>query len=73
LDSQANQERKKPPLSASIRNGTLLMLALTVVIGAFAVPATHKLGGSIREALHRHYLSIEAAQQMHVALYAGGD
>jgi two-component system, NtrC family, sensor histidine kinase KinB len=70
MDSRAYQEHKKPPLSASIRNGTLLMLALTVVIGAFAVPATHKLGGSIREALHRNYLSIEAAQQMHTALYA---
>jgi two-component system, NtrC family, sensor histidine kinase KinB len=58
------------PLSTSIRNGTLLMLALTLVTGAFAVPATHKLGGSIREALHRNYLSIEAAQQMHAALYA---
>jgi two-component system, NtrC family, sensor histidine kinase KinB len=70
LDSRANQERKKPTLSASIRNGTLLMLALTLLIGAFAVPATHKLGGSIREALHRNYLSIAAAQEMHAALYA---
>jgi hypothetical protein len=57
-------------LSTSIRKGTLLMLALTVFIGAFAVRATHELGGSIREALHRNYLSIEAAQQMHAALYA---
>jgi len=70
LDSRADQKRRKPPLSASIRNGTLLMLALTMVTGAFAVPATHKLGGSIREALHRNYLSIEAAQHMHAALYA---
>jgi hypothetical protein len=70
VDSRANQERKKPPLSASIRNGNLLMLALTLLIGAFAVPATHKLGGSIGEALHRNYLSIRAAQQMHAALYA---
>jgi hypothetical protein len=61
---------KSPPLSASIRNGALLMLVLTLVIGAFAVPAIHKLGGSIREALQRNYLSIEAAQQMHAALYA---
>ena len=61
---------KPPPLSASIRNGALLMLALTLAIGAFAVPAIHKLGGSIREALQRNYLSIEAAQQMHSALYA---
>jgi two-component system, NtrC family, sensor histidine kinase KinB len=61
---------KAPPLHMRIRNGTLLMLALTLVTGAFAVPAIHKLGGSIREALQRNYLSIEAAQQMHAALYA---
>jgi two-component system, NtrC family, sensor histidine kinase KinB len=61
---------KPPPLSARIRNGTLLMLALTLVIGAFAIPAIHKLGGSIRAALQRNYLSIEAAQQMHAVLYA---
>jgi two-component system, NtrC family, sensor histidine kinase KinB len=61
---------KPPPLRARIRNGTLFMLALTLAIGAFAVPAIHRLGGSIREALQRDYLSIEAAQQMHAALYA---
>jgi two-component system, NtrC family, sensor histidine kinase KinB len=60
---------KPPSLRARIRNGTLLMLALTLVIGAFAVPAIHKLGGSIRQTLYRNYRSIEAAQQMHVALY----
>jgi two-component system, NtrC family, sensor histidine kinase KinB len=61
---------KPPPLQTRIRNGTLLMLALTLAIGAFAVPAIHKLGGAIRETLYRNYRSIEAAQQMHTALYA---
>jgi PAS domain S-box-containing protein len=59
-----------PPLRARIRNGTLLMLALTLTIGAFAAPTIHKLGGSIRETLYRNYVSIDAAQHMHAALYA---
>ena len=53
-----------------IRNGTLLMLVLTLTIVAFAVPTVHRLGGSIRETLYRNYVSIEAAQHMHAALYA---
>ena len=59
-----------PPLRARIRNGTLLMLALTLTIGAFAAPTIHRLGGSIRETLYRNYVSIDAAQHMHAALYA---
>ncbi|MGH7932312.1 MAG: sensor histidine kinase [Candidatus Binataceae bacterium] len=59
-----------PPLRARIRNGTLLMLALTLTIGAFAVPTVHELGGSIRETLYRNYVSIEAAQRMQAALQA---
>src|SRR5216683_1240367 len=59
-----------PPLRARIRNGTLLMLALTLTIGAFAAPTIHKLGGSIRETLYRNYVSIDAAQHMHAALSA---
>jgi NtrC-family two-component system sensor histidine kinase KinB len=59
-----------PPLRTRIRNGSLLMLALTLTIGAFAVPTIHKLGGSIRETLYRNYVSIDAGQHMHAALYA---
>ena len=59
-----------PPLRARIRNGTLLMLVLTLTIVAFAVPTAHRLGGSIRKTLYRNYVSIEAAQRMHAALYA---
>jgi two-component system, NtrC family, sensor histidine kinase KinB len=60
----------KPPLLRSrIRNGTLLMLALALALGIFAVPTVHRLGGAIRETLYRNYASIEAAQHMHAALY----
>ena len=59
-----------PPLRARIRDGTLLMLVLTLTIAAFAVPTVHRLGSSIRETLYRNYVSIEAAHHMHASLYA---
>jgi two-component system, NtrC family, sensor histidine kinase KinB len=59
-----------PPLRTRIRNGTLLMLTLTLITGAFALPAIHKLGRSMGKTLYRNYLSIEAAQHMQAALYA---
>ena len=61
---------RPPSLRTRIRNGTLLMLALALGLGAFAVPAVYRLGGTIREVLYRNYTSIEAAQHMHAALYA---
>lgn len=61
---------KPPALRTRIRNGTLLMLVLTLTIVALALPTVRELGGSIRETLYRNYLSIEAAQHMHAALYA---
>jgi two-component system, NtrC family, sensor histidine kinase KinB len=56
-------------LRSRIRNGILLMLALALALGIFAVPTVHQLGGAIRETLYRNYTSIEAAQHMHAALY----
>jgi NtrC-family two-component system sensor histidine kinase KinB len=58
-----------PSLRSRIRNGTLLMLAIALALGVFAVPTVHRLGGAIRETLYRNYTSIEAAQHMHAALY----
>jgi two-component system, NtrC family, sensor histidine kinase KinB len=59
-----------PSLRGRIHNGTLLMLALTLIVGTFAVPTIHKLDRSIRGALYTDYVSIEAAQHMHSVLYA---
>ncbi len=61
---------RPPSLRIRIRNGTLLMLAIALALGAFAVPTVHRLGGAIRETLYRNYTSIEASQRMHAALYA---
>ena len=46
------------------------MLAVALVLGGLALPGIHRLGGAIRETLHRNYVSIEAAQHMHRALWA---
>jgi NtrC-family two-component system sensor histidine kinase KinB len=57
-----------PSLRHRIRNGTLLLLVLVVMLGAFTLPRVSSLGGAIRQTLYRNYVSIEAAQHMHAAL-----
>jgi two-component system, NtrC family, sensor histidine kinase KinB len=56
-------------LRTRIRNGVLLMLAMALALGALAVPTVHRLGRAVRETLYRNYVSIEASQHMHAALY----
>ena len=58
-----------PSLRNRIRNGTLAMLVIAVALVALALPEVHSLGGAIRRTLYRNYLSIEAAQHMHAALW----
>jgi two-component system, NtrC family, sensor histidine kinase KinB len=58
-----------PSLRNRIRNGTLAMLVIAVTLVALALPEVHRLGGAIRRTLYRNYLSIEAAQHMHAALW----
>ncbi|MFZ2059623.1 MAG: ATP-binding protein [Candidatus Binatus sp.] len=57
-----------PSLQRRIRNGTLLMLALVVLLGLYTLPRVYRLGGAIRQTLYKNYVSIEAAQNMHAAL-----
>lgn len=59
---------KTPSLRGRIRNGTLLLLVLAVLLGIYALPVIYRLGGAIRETLYRNYVSIDAAQHMHKAL-----
>src|SRR5579863_1796699 len=61
---------KVSPLSSRIRNGTLLMLAIALILGMIALPKVYSLGGAIRTTLYRNYISIEAAQHMTAALDA---
>jgi two-component system, NtrC family, sensor histidine kinase KinB len=58
-----------PSLRSRIRNGTLLLLAIALALGVFAVPTVHRLGHAIRETLYRNYISIDAAQHLHAVLY----
>src|ERR1700683_4353183 len=55
-------------LRSRIRNGTLLLLALMVLLSAYALPRLYSLGGAIRETLYRNYISIEVGQHMHAVL-----
>jgi NtrC-family two-component system sensor histidine kinase KinB len=57
-----------PSMQRQIRNGTLLMLALVVLLGLYTLPRVYRLGGAIRQTLYQNYVSIEAAQNMHAAL-----
>lgn len=57
-----------PSLRSRIRSATLLLLVLVLGVGVYALPRVYRLGGAIRETLHRNYISIEAAQHMHTAL-----
>src|SRR5260221_1655958 len=57
-----------PSLQRQIRRGTLLMLALVVLLGIYALPRLCALGGAIRQTLYRNYVSIEAAQHMQATL-----
>src|SRR5215831_15475834 len=57
-----------PSLRSRIRNGTLLLLVLVLILGAYTLPRVYRLGGAIRETLYRNYVSIEVAQHVHAAL-----
>lgn len=45
------------------------MLAMALALSALALPEVHQLGGAIRETLYGNYVSIDAAQHMHTALW----
>jgi NtrC-family two-component system sensor histidine kinase KinB len=57
-----------PSLRTRIRNGTLLMLALAIVFGIYALPRVFMLGRAIRETLYRNYVTIDACRHMSAAL-----
>ncbi|HTW88764.1 MAG TPA: ATP-binding protein [Candidatus Binataceae bacterium] len=58
-----------PSLRNRIRNGSLAMLIIALVLGGLALPEVQRLGGAIRKTLYRNYVSIEASQHMHAALW----
>ncbi len=60
---------KPRSLRSRIRWGTLGMLAIALAFGVVAIPTVYSLGRAVRATLYRNYVSIEAAQHMHTALY----
>ncbi|MGO9452165.1 MAG: ATP-binding protein [Candidatus Binataceae bacterium] len=58
-----------PSLRNRIRNTTLVLLVLVLIVGVFTLPRVYRLGGAIRETLYRNYVSIRAAHHMHTALW----
>ena len=59
-----------PSLRTRIRNVSLLLVVLVIGLGLYALPRVYQLGTSIRETLHRNYVSIEVAQHLHDKLRA---
>lgn len=59
----------RPTLRSSIRNSSLAMLVMVVLLGLYTLPHVYRLGGAIRETLYRNYVSIDAAQHMRAALH----
>jgi NtrC-family two-component system sensor histidine kinase KinB len=57
-----------PSLRTRIRNGALLMLAMAIAFGIYALPRVYMLGGAIRETLYRNYVTIDACRHMSGAL-----
>src|SRR5262249_9227593 len=66
--SRGGGQMKVPSLKSQIRNGTLLILLLLLLISAYALPRVYQLGGAIKQTLYRNYLPIECAQRMQAAL-----
>ncbi len=58
-----------PSLRTRIRNVSLLLVVVVIGLGLYALPRVYRLGTATRETLHRNYISIEAAQHMHQALW----
>jgi len=57
-----------PSLRTRIRNVSLVLVAVVIALGVYALPRVYRLGTAIRDTLHRNYISIEAATHMHEAL-----
>jgi two-component system, NtrC family, sensor histidine kinase KinB len=58
-----------PSLRSRVRNATLLVLGLVLLLGAYEVPRIAELGGAVREVLQRNYISILAGRHMQMSLH----
>jgi NtrC-family two-component system sensor histidine kinase KinB len=58
-----------PSLQSRVRNATLLVLGLFLLLGAYEVPRIANLGGAVRAVLQRNYISILAGRHMQMSLH----
>ena len=58
-----------PSLRRRVRNATLLVLGLVLLLGVYEVPRIAELGGAIRAVLRGNYSSILAGRHMQMALH----
>jgi len=58
-----------PSLHSRVRNATLLVLGLFLLIGVYEVPRIAELGGAVRAVLQDNYISILAGRHMQMALH----
>jgi two-component system, NtrC family, sensor histidine kinase KinB len=64
--------RERPPspsLRSRVRNATLLVLGMVLLMGAYEVPRIWELGGAVRAVLQRNYVSILAGRHMQMSLH----
>ena len=58
-----------PSLHRRVRNATLLVLGMFLLLGVYEVPRIAELGGAVRAVLQRNYISILAGRHMQMALH----
>jgi NtrC-family two-component system sensor histidine kinase KinB len=68
-DAPARGRRKSPSLRSRVRNATLLVLGMVLLLGVYEVPRISELGGAVRAVLERNYISILAGRHMQMSLH----
>jgi NtrC-family two-component system sensor histidine kinase KinB len=58
-----------PSLRARVRNATLLVLGLVLLLGVYEVPRITELGGAVSDVLQQNYITILAGRHMQTALH----
>src|SRR5580658_4637053 len=58
-----------PSLRTRVRNATLLVLGMVLLLGVYEVPRISELGGAVRAVLERNYISILAGRHMQMSLH----
>jgi len=58
-----------PSLRTRVRNATLLVLGMVLLLGLYEVPRISELGGAVSNVLQRNYISILAGRHMQMALH----